>query len=151
MHSADCEQALRDFAQAADVDLDRVDASTLVRTMTNWYRAERADDVDLGADGDMLLFQWGTYDWGSGAAFEFDLTRQFIVDDLEDDDAFFQLSWTLLFQPTAASSAIGDGNRWCMHPDELDEFVSFIAGSAASEFCRTNEPEVRELDFGPAG
>jgi hypothetical protein len=35
----------------------------------------------------MLLFQFGTYDWGFGENFKFDLTRQFIVADKQDDDA----------------------------------------------------------------
>ena len=31
---------------------------------------------------DMLLFQWGTYDWGMGEHFEFNLTRQLVGDGL---------------------------------------------------------------------
>lgn len=43
-----------------------------------FYGEVRADDVDLESDGDMLLFQWGTHDWGNGPMFEVDITRQFI-------------------------------------------------------------------------
>src|SRR5262245_34310217 len=43
-----------------------------------FYRTVRFDDVDLAGNGDMLLNQWGTYDWGEGESFEFDITRQLI-------------------------------------------------------------------------
>ena len=32
--------------------------------MLAFYMTARFDDVDLAADGDMLLYQWGAYDWG---------------------------------------------------------------------------------------
>lgn len=32
----------------------------------------------------MLLFQWGTYDWGHGPHFEVDLTRELIRHGAED-------------------------------------------------------------------
>ena len=54
--------------------------------MLAFYESMRFDDVDLAADGDMLLYQWGTYDWGRGASFEFDITRQLILGAGEDED-----------------------------------------------------------------
>ena len=151
VRSTDSEVALRRFAVEHGVNLDEVDGETLARTMVDWYRAERADDVDVDADGDMLLFQWGRYDWGEGEWFEFDVTRQFIVVDLEDDDAFFQLSWKLLFQPSALSAQVGEGNRWCMHPDEADEFLSFILGGAVIEGISRLTLVRRQLQYSAAG
>jgi hypothetical protein len=44
-----------------------------VRLMLDFYRDVRAQGVDLDDDGDMLLFQWGTYDWdGAGRTFQCD-------------------------------------------------------------------------------
>jgi hypothetical protein len=41
-------------------------------------------------DADMLLFQWGTYDWGKGEHFSFNLTRQLIVsENAEDEDGSY--------------------------------------------------------------
>jgi hypothetical protein len=34
--------------------------------MIEFYVDVRADDVRLDDDGDMFLFQWGTWDWGDG-------------------------------------------------------------------------------------
>jgi|SRR5262249_5009281 len=43
-------------------------------------------------DADRLLFQWGTYDWGTGEHFSFNLTRQLI---LSDEDAEDEDNWQL--------------------------------------------------------
>jgi hypothetical protein len=102
-----------------------------------FYSSERADDCDVAADGDMLLFQWGTYDWGHGRHFEFDITRQFIPGlpsvnpPRESDFPIRQLSWTLVFGPTAELAALGRGNRWCHRPQLLPEFVNEVSGLPA--------------------
>lgn len=51
------------------------------RLMLDGYRDIRVEGCDLEADGDMLLFQWGTYDFGTGETFELNLTRQFLLEE----------------------------------------------------------------------
>jgi len=92
--------------------------------MLAFYRTVRFDDVDLAGNGDMLLYQWGTYDWGRGESFEFDITRQLILGTGEDED-IFQLSLTFKFQPTVALLQLGAGNRWRRSLEEVEEFRSF--------------------------
>ncbi len=58
---------LRELTPADGIDL-----------MTSFYLEERAEGCGIDNDGDMLLYQWGTYDWGEGESFEFDITRQLI-------------------------------------------------------------------------
>ena len=36
--------------------------------MLSFYRDVRAVDCDIAEQGDMLLYQWGIYDWGKGPA-----------------------------------------------------------------------------------
>jgi hypothetical protein len=84
-----------------------------------------------GPDGDMLLFQWGTHDWGHGRHFELNITRQFIEQELQDDDAISQLSLTYKFAPTHEHEALGDGNRWCHCLTELDSLQAFALSSPA--------------------
>lgn len=93
------------------------------------YRSVRIEGVSLEDDGDMLLFQWGTNDWGQGANFELDLTRQVIPAGVEDPP-IMQLRYT--YQYAAASfSDIDAGNRWCSSPGNLAEFERFVRGSEA--------------------
>lgn len=94
-------------------------------TMLSFYRDVRADDVDLESDGDMLLFQWGTYDWGNGPMFEVDLTRQLIRGTGEDDE-IWQLHLTYRFAPSAALQAIGKGDRWCPTPAQAASFEELV-------------------------
>jgi hypothetical protein len=115
--------------------------------MFDFYAAERADGCDPEEDGDMLLFQWGTYDWGEGEAFEFNITRQLMGDD--EDAEVRQLRLTFRFEPTSALRALAQGNRWCQSPQRLDEFRAFVLGTpafAAVGRCRADEVC---LEFGP--
>jgi hypothetical protein len=49
-------------------------ALAAVGAMCDFYATVRAADTDLDANGDMLLFQWGTYDWSSGPSFAYNIT-----------------------------------------------------------------------------
>ena len=73
------------------------------------------EDVHKEEDGDMVLFQYGTYDWGSGEFFEMDLVRQLMPpgeDDEEDDDVILQLHCTFRYVPTDSLRAFGSFTRW---------------------------------------
>lgn len=151
MDTGNAEQALRTFASAEGVDPLHVTASQLTETMTAWYEAERAEDVVVEESGDMLLFQWGTYDWGDGEMFEVDLTRQLIAKGAADDDAIWQLSWKVLFAPSVATAGLGEGNRWCGRPSEVDAFRGFIGSSDAMRFAASHPALRAEVNYGEAG
>ena len=101
-----------------------------VRAMLDFYRDVRASDCAIDSDGDMLLFQWGTYDWGEGRNFELDITRQFIGAAAEDEDVW-QLHLTFRFASSEDLTALGSGNRWCNHPRDLTAFESHVVVSPA--------------------
>jgi hypothetical protein len=120
-----------------------------IHLMLNFYREERVEGCNVEADGDMLLYQWGTYDWGEGESFELDITSQLIVGDGEDD-GIFQLSLTFKFQSAESLRQLGEGNRWCHSPGEVEEFQSFISGMPALALdCK--EPSDVQLEYGIAG
>lgn len=98
--------------------------------MVAFYQDERADGCEIDEEGDMLLYQWGCYDWGQGESFEFNITRQF-MDAAGEDEEIRQLSLTFKFKPRDSLRKLGDGNRWCNSPDQISEFRSFIEASAA--------------------
>jgi hypothetical protein len=127
------------FYQRARIDhLAAVEALALV---TAFYREVRAEDCDLEADGDMLLFQWGTYTrWVAddgltnlrpqGEAFEYDITRQLVP--VGQADVIAHLSLRFRYPPTAALRLVGEGNRWCLRPGELGAFLAFARDSPAT-------------------
>jgi hypothetical protein len=116
--------------------------------MVEFYRDHRAEHCRLEEDGDMLLYQWGTYGYGQPETFQVDLTRQFIQGVGGDDPEMSQLSLTVHCEPTAALRALGNGNQWCHRPDDLVQFEEFIRENQAF-LAATNAQRIRlSLDWG---
>ena len=136
---------------------EELDAETLLATMAEWYRSERCvDAASLESDGDMLLVQWGRWkflvdeDEGADPPFVFDLTRQLIGPAAEDED-IWQLSVRLIYEPTDATDAAGQGNHWCFDPSGLDDFTTWVAGTTAYRVVRTERPARVAISWGIAG
>ncbi|MFG6459168.1 hypothetical protein [Roseateles sp. BYS96W] len=103
----------------------------LVLAALDFFVSTRATGLDSEPGSDMLLYQWGVFDFGRGEFFEFDLTRQFISDGHSGDEAFSQLRCTAYFSPTPELRAIPSANRWCKSRADAGEFKKFILGSRA--------------------
>jgi hypothetical protein len=121
--------------------------------MFDFYRDQRAEDCPLETDGDMLLYQWGTNDWGEGEWFTIDLTRQFIIVTEAEDEDIWQLSLTFRYPPTQPLRDLGDGNQWCFAPggNSIPVFEEFVRRSAAFQTASAIEPACVELDYRNAG
>lgn len=91
MHSreakSECELHFRELGEHPSIQ-------STPEMMAEFYHIHRAEDCEVDEDGDMLLYQWGTYDWGAGRWFEINITRQFIPSDGAEDE-ILQLSLTL--------------------------------------------------------
>jgi len=107
--------------------------------------------VPVEHDGDMLLYRWGTWDWGNGMYFNLNLTRQFVLEDLEDDDALFQLALTFFYAPSPTLEALKQGSRWCHSPSELLEFQQFVASSNAYRSALKYTADKVDLRYENAG
>lgn len=153
MRVKDSLDALHEFATRSGRDLSTADAATMVAVITDWYESERATDaIDVDENGDMLLFQWGTYDFGRGPVLVYDLTRQFIVNDSDDDDgAIWQLNCELHYAALPEIESLGEDSDWCSSPSELDDFRSLIAASPATAYAEAHQHIAVELRFGQAG
>jgi hypothetical protein len=115
-----------------------------------FYGDIRFDQCDLATDGDMLLYQWGTYDRGGGPHVELDLTRQLMVGDHADDD-LWQLSLTFVFATPPSLLSLVPGQRWCDSPEDRDSLRTFIrACPAYAAALETASPRV-DLRYQPAG
>jgi len=107
--------------------------------MLDFYRTTPAGCI-VEANGDMLLFQWGTYDWGQGLAFEVTITRQLIDAGAVDDDAISQLHLTFEYAPPSAFGALGSGNIWCKDRCGLAEFSALLFDHDAVKAVRDVAP-----------
>ncbi len=122
-----------------------------VAAMLDFYRDVRADGCDLAGDGDMLLFQWGTYCWGDGdEGFELDITRQFIVKG-GPSDVVWHLSLTFSFAPPAELRALGAGSRWCRTVITVEDFSVLVGQSSPYTAASARVDGMARLDFERAG
>lgn len=119
------DQTFAAFLREGGISLD-TSPDIGLRALIDFYANIRADGCEPDADQDMLLFQWGTYDWGDGEHFEIDLVRQVIVPDEEDDDAIWQLHLTYRYSASAERALLGSGNRWWSSPHETADFTRFV-------------------------
>jgi len=133
--------------QAIVDGLGTPDVARLIQAMLGYYRDQRVDGVELDGDGDMLLFQWGTYDWGEGEFFDFEIVRQLI--DPEEYE-IFQLMLTMKFESTDTLKKLGDGNEWCEHPEGLDDFERFIQDSQPYKQLSKQSPLQIEISLDEA-
>ncbi|MNU56054.1 hypothetical protein D3C71_451410 [compost metagenome] len=90
---------------------------------------------------DMLLFQYGTYNWGeeSGQHFSFNITRQFSKKNFD----LFQLSLTFLFEPVTVNSY----NSWSMDFQTLDEWSDHIKTTEGYQLAKTLNLKTYKLTF----
>lgn len=121
--------------------------------MLDFYAEARAADVDLDADGDMALFQWGTSRWRTGTPeFTLDITRQLILPGAEDDDAaIWQLGLVWAFAPAGWTESTGRGNRWCGRPEGQAEFRDFVLDHPATLAAESHAPQEVWLRWDCAG
>lgn len=118
--------------------------------LLSFYREVRAEEVDLEADGDMLLYQWGSSGKGASAYFEIDLTRQLIGHGGEDDQ-IWQLHLTYRFAATEALRGLGNGDRWCALPEELPAFEAFVMSHPALQALGSRDDGEPRIDFQRVG
>ena len=150
-----CDEASGQFEKRLSergVELSKATPDPGFAEMFAFYRDVRpVDCAPVDSDGDMLLYQWGTYDWGEGKYFNLNLTRQFILQGLEDDDAIFQLGLTFFYQPSHVLDGLIQGNRWCHSPAELTDFQQFVLSSEAYSTARGLTPAKVELRYESVG
>ena len=111
MTPGESRSVLEAFTAANGVALESATPREGIGQMLLFFESSEAEGCG-GKDGDMLLYQWGTYDWGAGSHFELNITRQVIETDLQDDDAISQLSLTFRFAPSLSLDGLGAGNIW---------------------------------------
>ena len=125
--------------------VEPVSARRALTLMSAFYEEQRAEDVSLDEDGDMLLFEWGVYHFTGSASFELGITRQFVV---TGEDEPYQLHLTLHFTPNDSLRSLKDGSGWCHSPAELPAFRKFVETSAAFRAVADEKPSRVALYFG---
>ncbi|MFD8100244.1 hypothetical protein ACFV24_11960 [Nocardia fluminea] len=149
MRASDLENGFLRYLGNHGRAVDKFDAITAIGSMTMFYAYHRVTEVDIDNDGDMLLFQWGIY--GSDQQeFVYDITRQ-VITGSGDDDSIRQLSLTLHYPTTATSQSLGNGSRWCPHPEQAETFLALVAHHPATTHVGSAHPYRIQVTFNHAG
>jgi len=149
MISQDAKREFESFLAARGTGTASMTPRSGLDGMVSFYCDVRAEDCDIVLDGDMLLFQWGTYDWGDGPRFEFDITRQ--LSRSGEDEDIWQLHLTFRFEPTDELRLLGKGDRWCHSVEGLDEFTEFVRSSGVFARVADRVDVKPDLDYECAG
>ena len=147
MRPNDAQSEFQDRLDRSGLDRDTLTPKSGIPAMLAFYREERAEGCPLEDDGDMLLFQWGTYNWGQGEWFDLNITRQLISGESGEDEDIWQLSLTFKYKPTSALRMLGSENRWCEKSEELPAFESYIQDSDAFQMVSDVRPDAVELVY----
>lgn len=135
----DLQAGFEHFATVTGVDLQAAPPSTVFDTMLRFYAQVRVDGCDPADDEDMLLVDWGSYDWGQGRAYEIDLSRQVVLPG-RTDEAVVQLHVVYRFPNEGALAKIPVGNDWWGSPGSVDEFAEVLKGNVAVAATAGAEP-----------
>jgi hypothetical protein len=132
MNADEVINGFKPFVYSKVKNIEALSPSDATELMIEYYSTVRADNCDLDADGDMLLFQCGTHDWGNGKYFEYNVTRQFTFtaqfeDDEEEweEDVMWQLYITLKYTPSDVLDNL-DAEIWCDSPNDAPDFFGII-------------------------
>jgi hypothetical protein len=146
-------QEFKDYLRKSEKGTNEINAEDAIRIMCSFYEDIRCNEVSFETDGDMLLFQWGTYDWGNGEHFEIGFVRQFSIPEPKDEDVEFdgegiwQLNMVLHYPPEESLKGIKPGQIWCHSPDEIEPFVGSILQHSATLAVKSTKPETVEMGF----
>jgi hypothetical protein len=151
MAPGDAQTEFTNRLRTSGLELPRVSVDAGFSEAFAFYRDVRPAGCEKDLDGDMLLFQWGTYDWAKGRYFNLDLTRQFVLEGAEDDEGIFQLAFTFLYTPSPALESLQDGNRWCRTPADLAEFQRYVTSTEAYRVALAQVPHKVQLTYEAAG
>ncbi|MCX2679078.1 hypothetical protein OOZ15_03915 [Galbibacter sp. EGI 63066] len=102
----------------------------------------RGISVEETKENDMLLFQYGTYDWGDelGEHFSFDITRQFY----KKNGDIYQLSLTLIFDPINFKE-LNPYNKWSSYFQSIGEWATHIKTTQGYHLSKSQPIQSYEL------
>ncbi len=138
---------MRNLLAESGFSIESITPRQIVQASLRFYREFRFAGLSAEPQSDMLLYQWGVFDWGRGENFEFDMTRQFIQAGLRGGDAISQLHFTAVFPPTPALRSVANANRWCESLMQVPDFESFVLGSAAFQAVADLRPAKVNLEW----
>ena len=120
-------------------------ALLLVEVSLNLYNELKIEGIFDEEYNDVLLFQYGVYNWGDehGRHFSLDITRQLQMP-LEDEP--YQLSFSLVFDPERFEN-IDAYDCWSMDFSDLESFIEHIKDTDGFRAAEKNVAKTYNIQF----
>lgn len=127
MNPDDITKTFEAFLAGKGIAPEQVTPPQAIDLMVEFHGSVRFDWVEKNhQDADMLLFQYGVYDWGQGENFEVNITRQLMGGlDEDGDHELYQLGLTLFYKPEKYKG-ISMFGKWSMDSGTIAEYVNEI-------------------------
>lgn len=154
MRPARAAKVLRDLLRTDGVDVSAPAPTDFSRTWATFQRFASIPVKGVAGpdeDGDGVLIQYGTYNWGdeAGEHFSFDFTRQFIRL-VDDEQAISQLHCTFLYDVTPALRSLPSEELWSFGPDHREYFARVAATVGFQTVLSLHQPPRRlQVEFEP--
>lgn len=139
---AQSEGAFRSFMRRKGLEFEDAPVRDVLLAVVQFYAEQRFAGLADDPDTDMLLFEYGCYDWGVGEAFQLALTRQFYS---LGDNPISQLTVVFFYRPDHALRTLDAHHLWCAHPRELEAFRAEVFDSAATRDALNRTDQRREV------
>jgi hypothetical protein len=141
----------KEYTQAIQKLLDAgraLDSNNLIELSSALYSDIKIEGIPTNENmnADMLLFQYGVYNWGDdlGEHFRFDITRQFITE--EEDGDFYQLSLSLIYEPTNFRE-LRSHNSWSRDSKSIAEWIENIKATHGYQQAQSQSANTHRLIF----
>ena len=120
-----------------------LDLNQVINVIINEYENIQIENIDQdNPDKDMLLFEYGNYDWnGNGLKFILSLKRQIFLKDM-DECCYY--GWRIFFK-TKDIGEINNFSKWCFNKNELMNWKSKIKSTKG--FLKASEIKYETIEF----
>jgi len=132
-------------AISSALESKKLSASLLVELSSKLYEELKVDGIPDEIHSDVLLFQYGIYDWNDeyGRHFCLDITRQFHLPSSYEP---YQLSFSLIYDSEQLGN-IAYHHRWSMDFVDLESFISHITATDGYKLAENHTHKTYRILF----
>lgn len=119
------------------------DSLELVIDFFNNYSIRNVDSTI--PDDDMLLFEYGIYDWqdGKGENYTIDIARQFYIED-EESDGRFQLH-LIMYYDSEEFRGVEAANKWSVDFENVEEWKNHVINTQGFKAAENKQAKAFDI------
>lgn len=144
MNQTFLENSFVEFLQAKDFNFKEISLKNFLNLFIEYFEEIKFKGFNEENDGDMLLFQYGNYDWGKGRKFEVNFTRQLYEIFPDESHQILQLGITFYYDCESFSN-VKSFNKWSCESESLEDFLHIIFDSDGFQNALLQNPNNKEI------